>query len=116
MPSPAGQRFAHSTASSFDFTAIIQYPHALLKASRAYNGGMEKPPPPDPTCPICKNPAQLARTVNALVEFWECETKHMFLVDKKPPPRVPAAAAASTPASAPAPAPATPEDDAEPKV
>jgi hypothetical protein len=55
---------------------------------------MEKPPPPDPTCPLCKKPAQFARPVNARVEFWECEVKHMFVVDKKPPPKVPAGSVA----------------------
>lgn len=63
---------------------------------------MEKPPPPDPTCPLCKKPAQFARAINAQVEFWECEVKHMFVMDKKPPPRVPAAVAH--------------ESDTEPKV
>ncbi|MES1209884.1 MAG: hypothetical protein ABUS79_28445 [Pseudomonadota bacterium] len=61
---------------------------------------MEKPPPPDPTCPLCKKTSHLSRGVNALVEFWECEDKHMFVVDKKPPPRVPAAAAVAAAAAA----------------
>jgi hypothetical protein len=48
---------------------------------------MEKAPPPDPTCPTCKKTAQFARPINAVVEFWECEDHHMFVVDKKPPPK-----------------------------
>jgi hypothetical protein len=51
---------------------------------------------------LCKKPAQFARAINAQVEFWECETKHMFVMDKKPPPRVPVSA--------------TPEVANEPKV
>ena len=55
----------------------------------------EKAPPPDPTCPICKKAAHLSRPINAVVEFWECEDQHVFVVDKKPPPRVPKAPAAA---------------------
>ena len=47
----------------------------------------EKAPPPDPTCPTCKKAAHFSRPINAVVEFWECEDQHMFVVDKKPPPR-----------------------------
>lgn len=66
---------------------------------------MEKAPPPDPTCPLCRKAAHFSRPVNAVVEFWECEDKHLFVVDKKPPPR----------GSAAAPAPAAPsEPPAEP--
>jgi len=63
---------------------------------------MEKARPPDPTCPICKKPAQHARPVNARVEFWQCEDKHMFVVDMPPPPRTPAVSAAA-PATDPGP-------------
>lgn len=52
---------------------------------------MEKAPPPDPTCPICKKAAAFSRPINAAVEFWECEDHHMFVVDKKPPPKISAA-------------------------
>jgi hypothetical protein len=51
---------------------------------------MEKPPPPDPTCPTCKSAAAFARPVNSQVEFWECENKHMFVVDTKVPKAPPA--------------------------
>ena len=54
---------------------------------------MEKPPPPDPTCPTCKSAAEFVRVVNSQVDFWECTNKHMFVVDKKtvkPPPAAPA--------------------------
>ena len=68
----------------------------------------EKAPPPDPTCPICKKAAHVSRSINALVEFWECEDQHMFVVDKKPPPR-----GANVPK--PAPAPVEAEAPSEPK-
>jgi hypothetical protein len=58
---------------------------------------MEKAPPPDPSCPTCKKPAVFSRAVNSQVEFWECEAKHMFVVDRKPPARVPVVAAAPEP-------------------
>lgn len=51
---------------------------------------MEKP---DPICPACQKPAKFLREINGAVEFWECEASHMFVMDKKPPPRVTAAAA-----------------------
>jgi len=50
---------------------------------------MEKPPPPDPTCPTCKGAAEFARAVNSQVEFWECTNKHMFVVDTKIPKPAP---------------------------
>lgn len=75
---------------------------------------MEKAPPPDPTCPICKKTAQLARPINALVEFWECEDHHMFVVDKKPPPK--GAAAAKQAAEAEAAVAAAADAAAEPKA
>jgi hypothetical protein len=56
---------------------------------------MEKAPPADPRCPTCKMAAAFARAVNSQVEFWECEAKHMFVVDRKPPARTPAVAAAT---------------------
>jgi hypothetical protein len=56
---------------------------------------MEKPPPPDPTCPTCKSAAEFVRPVNAQVEFWECTNKHMFVVDRKIPKPAPVAAAVS---------------------
>jgi hypothetical protein len=59
---------------------------------------MEKPPPPDPTCPTCKSAAEFVRPVNSQVEFWECTNKHYFVVDTKtpkPPPASPDDAPAS---------------------
>ena len=40
---------------------------------------------------MCKKTAAFSRPINAVVEFWECEDKHMFVVDKKPPPKISAA-------------------------
>jgi len=37
------------------------------------------------------------RPVNAQVEFWECENKHMFVADTKIPKAPPAAAAPPPP-------------------
>jgi hypothetical protein len=51
---------------------------------------MEKPPPPDPTCPTCKSAAEFVRPVNSQVEFWECANKHVFVVDTKTPKPSPA--------------------------
>ena len=58
---------------------------------------MEKP---DPSCPSCQKPAKFLREINGAVEFWECEASHMFVMDKKPPPRVTAAAAREAEAAA----------------
>ena len=51
---------------------------------------MDKPQPPDPTCPTCKSAAEFSRVVNTQVEFWECTSKHMFVVDRKIPKPTPA--------------------------
>jgi hypothetical protein len=37
------------------------------------------------------------RPINTQVEFWECENKHMFVVDTKTPKAPPAAATPSPP-------------------
>ena len=39
---------------------------------------------------MCKSAAQFARPVNSQVEFWECENKHIFVVDTKAPKPSPA--------------------------
>ncbi len=62
---------------------------------------MEKTPPAPPSCPTCKKAAQFSREINVQVEFWECEDKHMFVVNKKPPPRVAEPAAAASPVEGP---------------
>jgi hypothetical protein len=66
---------------------------------------------------MCKKTATFARPINAVVEFWECEDHHMFVVDKKPPPKVSAAKAPPADAAASAvPATATATTPVEPKT
>jgi hypothetical protein len=63
---------------------------------------------------MCKKTATLSRPINAVVEFWECEDHHMFVVDKKPPPKVPVAKAPVD--AAPADSAAKAEPKADPKT